>query len=171
MEGGPAGTKYDCTKSGWFDKVTFKNWFFQILLPHARQRPGPKVVICDNLSSHVNERVIAKCRKHNIKFVFLPSNSTHVTRPLDVAFFEPTKCNWRKILMDWKDTVAGRRSATLPKCDFPRLLKQLCAALQPNAATNLVSGFRTYGIVPCDVEPLLKRLFTDIESECCRRRF
>ncbi len=66
--------------------------------------------------------------------------------------------NWCKILTHWKDTVAGRRSATLPKCDFPRLLKQLQAALQPNAAINLVSGFRTCGIVTCDIEPLLKRL-------------
>ena len=157
-EGGPEGTKYDCTKSGWFDKITFENWFFRILLPHARNRPGPKVVICDNLLSHVNERVIHKCRKHSIKFVFLPSNSTHLTQPLDVAFFGPTKRNWRDILGHWKDTVAGQRAGTLPKCEFPNLLKQLWNALQPNASARLISGFQTCGIFPCDVEPLLNRL-------------
>lgn len=54
--------------------------------------------------------------------------------------------------------MAGKRSATLAKCDFLRLLKQLWAALQLNVAANLISGFRTCGIVPCDVEPLRKHL-------------
>jgi len=82
MEGGPENCKYDCSLSGWLDACTFENWFMRILLPNAKRKPGPKVVICDNLSSHLNENVIEKCKKHNIKFVFLPSNTTHLTQPL-----------------------------------------------------------------------------------------
>lgn len=102
--------------------------------------------------------MIEKCRKHNIKFVFLPSNSTHLTQPLDVAFFGPMKRSWRQILSDWKETVADQRAGVLPKCEFPRLLKQLCNALQENGKDRLVSAFWTCGIYPCDVQPLLDRL-------------
>lgn len=59
----------------------------RILLPDAKRKAGLKVIIEDNLSAHMNERVIMKCRKYNIKMVFLPANTTHLTQPHDVAFF------------------------------------------------------------------------------------
>lgn len=157
-EQGPEGTKYDCSSSGWFDGITFENWFMRVLLPSAKRKEGPKLVICDNLSSHVNPHVISKCRKHNIKFVFLPSNTTHITQPLDVAFFGPMKKKWRALFSAWKLTGEGRRNATLPKAHFPQLLKQLWLSLQPNASQNLISGFTACGITPPSIQPLLKRL-------------
>ena len=157
-ENGPPGTKYDVSKSGWFDGTTFENWFFRILLPHAKRKVEWKVVICDNLSSHVNEKVIEKCRKHLIKFVFLPPNTTHSTQPLDVAFFAPTKRIWRRVLSEWKMTATGQRNATLPKSEFPRLLKTLWQELMKNAAANLQSGFSACGIVPLNVDVLLNKL-------------
>ena len=41
-KGGPQGTKYSATHSGWFDCCMFRNWFFDILLPHARRLLGRK---------------------------------------------------------------------------------------------------------------------------------
>jgi hypothetical protein len=229
IEGGPEGTKYDCTKSGWFDGVTFENFFFRTLLPHARRKDGKKAVICDNLASHVSDKVVEACKKHQIKFIFLPPNSTQWTQPLDVAFFAPMKRKWRKLLSRWKASQRrsrknsppvtlkrspnGKRSAneqlitppkestnpsvtpkrtkspteeetpkkkvcakasspeeekskandvpvvlTLPKDKFPRLLKALFREISDNAEANLKSGFRTCGIVPVDVTPLLKKL-------------
>ena len=32
-EGGPAKARYNQTKSGWFDSVTFKDWFFAVVAP------------------------------------------------------------------------------------------------------------------------------------------
>lgn len=172
QEGGPDGAKYDCSKSGWFDACTFENYFFRILLPHAKKKDGIKAVICDNLASHVSERVLAACRKYSIKFIFLPPNSTHWTQPLDVAFFAPMKRKWRKLLARWKASQVKRKrshseeptegeantSLTLPKDKFPRLLKVLWDELQENAETNLKNGFRACGIVPVNVEELLKKL-------------
>ncbi|CAH1980481.1 unnamed protein product [Acanthoscelides obtectus] len=34
IEGGPDGTMYNRTKSGWFDGPAFKHWFDRILLPY-----------------------------------------------------------------------------------------------------------------------------------------
>lgn len=158
VENGPPGAKYDVSPSGWFDGITFENWFFRIFLPFAKRREGEKVVICDNLSSHVSEKVIKKCRKHRIKFVFLPPNTTHITQPLDVAFFAPTKRTWRKLLNEWKMTIDGQRNVTLPKSEFPRLLKKLWDQIMKGSGGNLRSGFAACGIVPVNVNVLLKKL-------------
>ena len=52
-----------------------------IALPHLKKLNGRKIMIGDNLSSHLSLKVIQKCEEHDIAFVFLPSNSTHMTQP------------------------------------------------------------------------------------------
>ena len=43
--GGPDGTIYDCTASGWFDIRTFEPWFFKIYLPEATKK---QVCVCSD---------------------------------------------------------------------------------------------------------------------------
>lgn len=157
-EGGPKGTKYNSSPSGWFDTNIFHDWFVQVLIPAVRHKPGVKVVIGDNLSSHFSPEVIQLCREHDIIMVCLPPNSTQLTQPLDVCFFRPMKIIWRRLLFAWKTGVHGRRNKTLQKSDFPRLLKKLYEELVIQGGENLRSGFRTCGIYPTDAEPLLNRL-------------
>lgn len=52
MEAEPEGTRYNRSKSGWFDSVCFEDWFYTIIIPYVRNKSGPKVLIGDNLSSH-----------------------------------------------------------------------------------------------------------------------
>ncbi|KAJ8912800.1 hypothetical protein NQ315_002558, partial [Exocentrus adspersus] len=54
----------------------FEDWFFKIALLYFRRIDGPKVLIGDNLSSHLSVQVINACREHNIRFILLPPNST-----------------------------------------------------------------------------------------------
>ena len=61
INGAPQGTKFDVTKSGWFDGQTFARCFLEVLLPQ-RKRDGSFAVIGDNLGSHFNQRVIQKCK-------------------------------------------------------------------------------------------------------------
>lgn len=62
-EGGPPNTRYNSSKSGWFDSSTFEDWFFSIILPVLRRKNGKKVIIGDNFSSHVSLRVLKACEK------------------------------------------------------------------------------------------------------------
>lgn len=101
-ENGIKGARYNRSKSGWFDITIFEDWFFQIALPYFRHKDGPKVMIGDNLSSHLSDRVMRACREYNIRFILLPPNSTHLCQPLDVAYFKPVKSAWRDILLNWK---------------------------------------------------------------------
>ena len=121
--GGPRNTRYNRSKSGWFDSITFEDWFSNTLLPYARKLPGRKLVIGDNLSSHLTISVIEKCEQENIAFAFLPPNSTHKTQPLDVAVFKPMKTAWKNILEKFKKGE-GSNSSSIPKTMFPTLLKE-----------------------------------------------
>jgi hypothetical protein len=155
-EGGPAGCRYNRTKSGWFDMATFEDWFMTTLLPRLKKLPGVKVVIGDNLSSHINLEVLKTCEENNIRFVCLPPNATHLTQPLDVTYYGPMKREWRKILTSWKE---GNKSLTsLPKDQFPKLLKQLVDFLYVEKKTNMISGFKKTGIIPLDRTKIKERL-------------
>ena len=60
-EGRPAKVRYNRTKSGWFDSVTFEDWFFTVVVPWAEKLDGKKVIIGDNLSSHLSPHVVKAC--------------------------------------------------------------------------------------------------------------
>ncbi|XP_047107714.1 MFS-type transporter clz9-like [Schistocerca piceifrons] len=92
-QGGPKGALYGCSKTSWFNEIIFSDWFEGIILPYVKKLPKevPKVVIGDNLCSHISINVLQKCREHNIKFILLPPNSTHLCQPVDVAYFRPLK--------------------------------------------------------------------------------
>nr|XP_047139688.1 uncharacterized protein LOC124815264 [Hydra vulgaris] len=126
--GGPKGVRYFNTKS------------------------GIKVLLDDNLSSYISPKVINAYEINEILFVCLPPNSTHITQPLDVAFFKPLKTAWHKIITEYKDSLAGCTKTSLEKQRFPELSNKLMIAIEPNQANNLKSGFRKCGISPKELK-------------------
>ncbi|KAJ4440872.1 hypothetical protein ANN_10719 [Periplaneta americana] len=58
-EGGMQGSVYNSNSSGWFDLRMFCDWFNKILLPYARKLDGRRVIVCDNLCSHLSVDVIS----------------------------------------------------------------------------------------------------------------
>ena len=128
------------------------------LLPRLKKLDDKKIVIGDNLSSHINVAVLEACTKFNIAFIALPPNSTHLTQPLDVAYFRPMKTAWRRILTHWKETGKGRKLPSLPKELFPELLNELLVKMEVKDAENMKSGFRKSGIYPLDRNQVLARL-------------
>lgn len=138
VENGPEGARYNWSKNGWFDAACFKDWFEFHFLPAIRQLSGPVVLIGDNLSSHISKTVLELSHAQNVRFVCLPPNSTHLTQPLDVAFFAPTKRVWRDILKKWKESASGSRFSTIPKDVFPTLLKELMTNSEEKKGQNQI---------------------------------
>ncbi|KAB0801489.1 hypothetical protein PPYR_05843 [Photinus pyralis] len=169
IQGGPSGTVYSYSSSGWFDMLQFEIWFFKILLPHIKKhRIGDEkvVVMGDNLASHFAPEVIKTVQDNNIYFTTLTPNSTHMLQPLDVGIFAPMKKQWRKVLDQWRQE--SRRKGTIPKEQFPVLLKRLMDALAPNMEKNLKSAFRATGIHPFDPQVVLRKLPSESTSETGR---
>lgn len=154
--GGPSGSRYNRTKSGWFDGHVFQDWFNTIALPYFENEctvDAKKVMIGDNLASHVSSDVLALCRANNIRFILLPPNATHLCQPLDVSVFRPIKEAWRKELKQWKTTYIG----SLRKDHFPALLKKTLARLD-TMPKNIQSGFEATGIYPINRAKVLTKL-------------
>lgn len=57
-EGGPSGTRYNRTPSGWIDGQCFLEWYSKIIIPHCKRLDRKKIIIGDNLSSHLSPEVI-----------------------------------------------------------------------------------------------------------------
>ena len=131
------------------------------MLPRLRELDGKKVLIGDNLNSHFSERVLKACDKFNIAFTCLYPNATHLLQPLDVAWFAPLKRKWRKIIEEYKMSSMGMAEKNLSKKTFPKLLNQLMTELNENdaAKTNLISGFRTCGLVPFNPDAVYAKLW------------
>jgi hypothetical protein len=163
--GGPKGTVYSCSPSGWFDMHSFEDWYFKILLPAARRLEGKKILIGDNLASHISLKVIQSCRENNIEFVCLPPNATDKMQPLDVGFFGPMKAAWRAQLRKYADKDPTAK--LLLKTEFPSMLKELLEALSPEK--HLPTAFKKCGLVPVNREKVLERLPSIQESHVTAR--
>lgn len=158
-QGGPAGTRYASSASGWFDMNLFETWFFKILLPHVEATRGPDdtvILLGDNLASHFSPKVIESCRANKIYLSPFPANATHLMQPLDVAVFGPMKKKWREILDKWRRET--RYPGSIPKEQFPLLLDRLWNGISDTVSKNLVSGFRATGLHPAKPDEVLKRI-------------
>lgn len=160
-KGGPKGTAYTSTASGWMDMVCFEDWFIKILLPDAKRRPGIKLIIGDNLASHINPNVISLCRENDIQFVCLPPNSTDKMQPLDVGYFSQMKQAWRQMLR--RITDADPTAKVLKKTEFPGLLKELLESLKPGQ--HLPKAFEKCGLYPINRDKVLDRIPTVLNRQ------
>ena len=140
---GPPGTRYNRTPSGWFTGPVFHDWFQTIVIPYFRRKDGRKVLIGDNLASHISFQIAKEAIEAGIDFVFLPPNSTHLCQPLDFAVFKAVKSSWKNMLKEWKKKNKG----TPPKSLFPSLLKETILKTE-NMKKNIISGFKCTGLMP-----------------------
>ena len=145
MTGGPAGSMYSVSDSGWMEAANFKQWFeklFLLAVKHLTAK-APVVLIFDGHHSHISLELIELAKKNSIHLLCLPPHSTHLLQPLDVGVFGPVKSTWKKVLKEYQiETCAG----TVTKEDFPGLIARLWE--QSFKPAHLQGGFRKTGLCP-----------------------
>jgi hypothetical protein len=70
--GGPPGSVFTANKSGWFNMREFEIFFQKVFLKYIQDRIPKeeiKVLIGDNLGSHLSQTVMELCREHNVRLV------------------------------------------------------------------------------------------------------
>ena len=145
MTGGPAGSLYSVSDSGWMEGANFKQWVEKMFLPAVKHltSKNPVLLIFDGHHSHISFELIELARKNNIHLLCLPPHTTHLLQPLDVGVFGPLKQAWKKILKEHQiETCAG----TVTKEDFPGLISRLWE--RSFKAAHIKSGFRKTGLHP-----------------------
>ena len=153
-QGGPPGTTYATTPSGWMESGVFEEWFCTIFLEDVKKEHAgePIILLFDGHGSHMTYKTASLARENNVTIICLPPHSSHALQPLDVAVFKPLKAKWREILKMW---ARESRLTNVDKTTFPHLLSKLWTKLDPQLA---VSGFRGAGIVPLDPAKVSSRM-------------
>ena len=96
------------------------------MIPWAKRRPNkPKIVIGDNLTSHLSIEVGDLCEQHNIRMSFMPPNSILLHQPLDV--FGPLQSAGKQFITAWK-MENGKHMTTMQEWSFSKLLLALDAS-------------------------------------------
>lgn len=144
---------YACSKKGWMTSEIFQDWFLKFC-EVLKQRP--LLVILDGHISHLNTSTIRKAMEENIVLLKLPPHTTDLLQPLDKNCFGPLKLKWNEALIDWQRTYKRK----LTKAEFCNLL---CSIWEKGLTkNNVVSGFTSTGIFPCNREKYPKaRLDTE----------
>jgi hypothetical protein len=152
---------YNSSPSGWFDLFSFTDWFKKVFLRHVRHQPGRKLLIGDNLRSHISNEVIDLCKEKDIMFVCLPPNATHLMQPLDVGLFAPMKQAWRKQLTEASNLDPSTKH--LSKKEFPSMLRDLIDVLHPREI--MPNAFARCGLFPVDATKVTSRIPSIMQTE------
>lgn len=145
------GTLFQCSPTGWITQELFTCWFQFFLqnIPSAR----PVLIIEDGHSSHISIEVIEEARKNDVHFLCLPSHTTHILQPLDVAVFKSFKTNYSKACKQFLDSHPGQVVTS-------EAIAGILAQAWPQSMTpvNIMSGFRKCGIYPLNPGEVADRM-------------
>ncbi len=150
-QGGPPGTRYSMSDSGWMETANFREWFTKVFLPATAdmRKTGPAILFFDGHKSHDSLTLIEMARDNNIILYVFPPHTTHLLQPLDVGVFGPFKTAWSQVLKGYKlETLAAK----VDRQTFPSLITKIWdKVLLPE---HLVGGFRGTGIHPLSQEAI-----------------
>ena len=130
-EGGPVGTGFSCSDSGWMKSANFESWFVKVFVKYVENFEKPVLLMYDGHTSHMTYITVKTAIDNNIIILCLPPNTTHAMQPLDVGVFKNCKLAWKQILNHWyKET----RLTAINKDIFPNLVGKLWSQLLPEHA-------------------------------------
>lgn len=152
-EFGPPDCFWNTSKTGWFTMSVFDSWFEAVVAPWAiSNRDKKKVIIGDNLSSHLSPVSLQRASELGVSFRLLPPNTTHFLQPLDYAVFGALKRSWRDQLLAYKQSHLNK---SILKKHFAGELRKLVSTIKPD---TIINGFRATGFVPFDPEEAVARM-------------
>ena len=150
-QGGPPGTLYSTTESGWMETSVFETWITDIFVKHTNHLERPLLLIYDGHNSHLTYNTVKTCMDNNIRLICLPPHTSHALQPLDVGVFGPLKKAWRHAVRRF---YAESRQTAITNQTFPTVLNQTWSKIKPEWA---VEGFSGAGIFPVDKSKALAK--------------
>jgi len=83
MQGGPDGSHYTVSDSGWMEAANFLQWFKKMFVPAVKNltTKAPVVLIFDGHHSHISTDLIELAQRNRIHLLCLPPHSTHAPTP------------------------------------------------------------------------------------------
>ncbi|KAJ3453388.1 hypothetical protein MRS44_017635 [Fusarium solani] len=144
--------KYDCSPSGWSTADIFLKWFELVFLPETKpKKPDQwRILVLDQHKTHITGDLMKTAWKSKVWLSWLPSHSSHLTQPLDVAVFGPLKVFYHEETRGWAIySITSPRQKQLFVSAYKR------ASMKAMTEKNIRAGFRASGIYPLDVTKAL----------------
>jgi hypothetical protein len=117
-----------------------------------RTRGTYRLLILDGHGSHSTPEFDTFCSENNIITLCMPSHTSHILQPLDVACFGPLKTAYGRLVQD----LARRAIFHVDKADFLAMYRQ--ARQTVHSEQNIISGFRATGLIPFNPDRILDML-------------
>jgi hypothetical protein len=150
-QGGPKGTRYAITKSGWMESDVFETYILKIFVEETKNLEKPVVLIYDGHNSHLTYPTIKACIENEIILICLPPHTSHALQPLDVGVFKPFKGCWKGQVATF---YAQSRLQAINNQVFPTILQTTWQKIERMWA---VKGFEGAGILPVDKTKALRK--------------
>jgi DDE superfamily endonuclease len=111
-----------------------------------------RLLILDGHSSHTTPEFDQFCTDNRIITLCMPSHSSHILQPLDVACFSPLKAAYGKLVNE----QARNGVFHIDKAVFLHMYMHARQAI--HSEQNITSGFRATGLIPFSPERVLSAL-------------
>ena len=153
---GPENARYAATESSFMQGSVFVEYlkdFHNQLEERGLLDGKPHVLVLDGHASHVNFDVIKLAKTLNIVLFQLPSHTSHITQPLDVAAFGSFKQQMTKVLTRFPMEHGGR---TPLKSDMVGIIGE--AFRSSFSKEQNIASFAAAGLWPVNMEKAMGRL-------------
>ncbi|PTD03487.1 hypothetical protein FCULG_00012822 [Fusarium culmorum] len=147
--------KYEASLSGWSNTDIFNRWFMDIFIRETTPSDPSqwRLLVLDQHKSHITPELMKKAWMHRIWLSWLPSHSSHITQPLDVAVFGPLKTYYHQLTRAW-----ATYEATSPHQQQLFIEAYKRASEKAISRRNIMSGFSASGVFPVDVRKAIEAL-------------
>lgn len=154
--GGPPGALYTATESSFMQGPVFVSYiksFHKHIVDTGKNDGKPHVLVLDGHVSHLTFEVVKLAVSLNIELFQLPSHSSHITQPLDVAAFGIFKKEITSVLQSFPRRNGGKMPA---KSDMVEVIRD---AFQSSfTPSQIKASFEGAGLWPVDMHRALNRL-------------
>lgn len=151
--GGPHGSIYTSSKSGWITSELFVTWLEHFVTVTKSSVQDPTLLILDNHPSHSSLLAYEYAKENGVVMVSLPPHASHKLQPLDVSFFSPLKQGYSEQCYSF---MRQHPYEKIEVGDIPKLFK---SSYEKYASIgNASSGFSKTGIYPFNPD-----IFTDVD--------
>jgi hypothetical protein len=142
------------SETGWTNDRLGYIWLTEVFDPCTKQHTKGvnRLLIMDGHSSHCSAPFEAYARENNIIPLWLPSHSSHLLQPLDVACFSSVKEHYRRGV----EQLARDGQNHVDVDDFLRIYA--AAHSQALSNKNIESAFKSTGIFPFNPDEVLDGL-------------
>ncbi len=149
----PNGWAVAVSENGWTNDELGLRWIKHFDKWTKTRTVGTyRLLILDGHGSHSTPEFDQFCTDNKIITLCMPSHSSHILQPLDVACFGPLKTAYSRLIQN----LARSGRFHVDKTDFLANYQQARPVI--HSEKNILSGFRATGLIPFDPERVLSSL-------------